>query len=104
MVSLDPLSQAFQYSLPSISWLLMHYPMPKTTRAKLVQLYYELCLVPGIEPRVVRSWADMLARLISNKPDHRRKLENTDLQLDWRPLWRVLQKELWPKKRLHDVS
>lgn len=85
-------------------WLLMHYPMPKTTRAKLVQLYYELCLVPGIEPRVVRSWADMLARLISNKPDHRRKLENTDLQLDWRPLWRVLQKELWPKKRLHDVS
>jgi len=85
-------------------WLLMHYPMPKTMRAKLVRLYYELCLVPGVEPRVVRSWADMLARLLSNRPDHRRKLEVTDLQLPWRPLWRVLQKELWPKKRLHDPS
>ncbi|KAI0961210.1 hypothetical protein AcV7_000369 [Taiwanofungus camphoratus] len=85
-------------------WLLMHYPMPKTARAKLVRLYYELCLVPGVEPRVIRSWADMLSRLLSNKPEHRRKLEATDLQLSWRPLWRVLQKELWPKKRLQDSS
>ncbi|PCH33382.1 hypothetical protein WOLCODRAFT_21973 [Wolfiporia cocos MD-104 SS10] len=85
-------------------WLLMHYPMPKTTRAKLVRLYYECCLVPGLEPRVVRSWADMLSRLLSNKPDRRRKLEVTDLQLPWQPLWRALQKELWPKKRLHDDS
>lgn len=82
----------------------MHYPMPKTARAKLVRLYYELCLVPGVEPRVIRSWADMLSRLLSNKPEHRRKLEATDLQLSWRPLWRVLQKELWPKKRLQDSS
>ncbi|KAL6304169.1 ARM repeat-containing protein [Sparassis latifolia] len=85
-------------------WLLMHYPMLKSTRAKLVRLYYELCLVPGIEPRVVRSWADMLSRLLNNKPEHRRRLEAADLQLAWQPLWRVLQKELWPKKRLHDSS
>ncbi|OBZ79732.1 Proteasome activator complex subunit 4A [Grifola frondosa] len=85
-------------------WLLMRYPMSKTMRAKLTRLYYELCLVPGIEPRVMRSWADMLSRLISNKPDSKRKLEATDLQLPWQPLWRVMQKELWPKKRLHDSS
>ncbi|KAI0757312.1 ARM repeat-containing protein [Daedaleopsis nitida] len=85
-------------------WLLMRYPMPKTTRAKLTHLYYELCLVPGIEPRVMRSWADMLSRLICNKPDSRRKLDAADLELPWRPLWRVLQKELWPKKRTHDSS
>ena len=82
----------------------MRYPMPKSTRAKLTRLYYELCLVPGIEPRVMRSWADMLSRLICNKPDSRRKLDVADLQLPWQPLWRVLQKELWPKKRLHDSS
>ena len=82
----------------------MRYPMPKTTRAKLTRLYYELCLVPGIEPRVMRSWADMLSRLICNKPDSRRKLDAADLQLPWKPLWRVLQKELWPKKRMHDSS
>ena len=82
----------------------MRYPMPKPTRAKLTRLYYELCLVPGIEPRVMRSWADMLSRLICNKPDSRRKLDAADLQLPWQPLWRVLQKELWPKKRMHDSS
>lgn len=84
------------------SWLLMRYPIPKTTRAKLARLYYELCLLPGLEPRVIRSWADMLSRLLSTKPDQRRKLEAKDLQLPWHPLWRALQKELWPKRRLHD--
>lgn len=87
-----------------VSWLLLRYPVPKSTRARLVTLYYELCLVPGLEPRVVRSWADMLNRLLSNKPDQKRKLETGDLQLEWRPLWRALQKELWPKKRLQESS
>lgn len=87
-----------------LSWLLMRYPMPKSTRAKLVRLYYELCLVPGVEPRVLRSWADMLSRLLSNKPGLKRKLEVTDLSLPWQPLWRALQKELWPKKRIQDSS
>ena len=82
----------------------MRYPIPKSTRAKLARLYYELCLVPGLEPRVIRSWADMLSRLLSSKPDQRRKLEPSDLQLPWKPLWRALQKELWPKRRLHDST
>jgi proteasome activator subunit 4 len=81
-----------------LSWLLMHYPMKKATRVTLVRLYYELCLVPGIEPRVLRSWADMLSRLLFNKSGLRRKLESTDLELPWKPLWRVLQKECGPRK------
>ncbi|KAI0728586.1 ARM repeat-containing protein [Fomitopsis betulina] len=85
-------------------WLLLHYPMSKPMRVKLVQLYYQLCLVPGIESRVVRNWADILSRLLANKPDQRRKLESTDLQLPWKPLWHVLQKDLWPKRRLQDSS
>ena len=89
---------------PSQSWLLMRYPMQKSTRAKLVRLYYELCLVPGIEPRVLRSWADMLSRLLSNKPGIKPKLDATDLALPWKPLWRVLQKELWPKATLDDST
>ncbi|KAF8807254.1 hypothetical protein BYT27DRAFT_7189352 [Phlegmacium glaucopus] len=85
-------------------WLLMRYPMQKSTRAKLVRLYYELCLVPGLEPRVLRSWADMLSRLVANKPGLKPKLEATDLILPWQPLWRVLQKELWPKTTLDDST
>lgn len=76
----------------------MRYPIAKPTRAKLVRLYYELCLVPGIEPRIIRSWVDMFSRLLSNKPGVKRKLEAHELHLPWQPLWRVLQKELWPKK------
>ena len=82
----------------------MRYPMQKSTRAKLVRLYYELCLVPGVEPRVLRSWADMLSRLLANKPGIKPKLDVTDLTLPWKPLWRVLQKELWPKTTLDDST
>ncbi|KZT23745.1 hypothetical protein NEOLEDRAFT_1135845 [Neolentinus lepideus HHB14362 ss-1] len=85
-------------------WLLMRYPISKVLRAKIVRLYYELCLLPGIEPRVIRSWADMLSRLLSNKPGMKRKLEAWDLQLSWQNLWKVLQRELWPKKRIQDSS
>lgn len=84
------------------SWLMMRYPMPKSTRAKLVRLYYELALIPSIEVRTLRGWAEMLSRLLGNKPSVQRKLDPSDLELPWQPLWRVLQKELWPKKRIQD--
>ncbi|KAH9081608.1 hypothetical protein EDB83DRAFT_2512470 [Lactarius deliciosus] len=85
-------------------WLLMRYPIPVRIRAKLVRLYYELCTLPGIEPRLIRSWAGVISRLLAGKSDSRRKLEPEDLQLQWRPLWRVLQKELWVKTRFQDPS
>ncbi|KAG5648210.1 hypothetical protein DXG03_006165 [Asterophora parasitica] len=85
-------------------WLLMRYPMPKSTRSKLVRLYYELSLIPGVEARVTRSWTDMLSRLLDSKPGNKRKLEVSDLELPWEPLWRALQKEIWPKKSIQDSS
>lgn len=86
------------------SWLLMRYPVSKPLRAKLIHFYYELCLLPGIEPRITRSWADMLSRLLASKSDSRRKLEPQDLQLSWKPLWKVMQKELWIKTNLYESS
>ncbi|KAF9243864.1 hypothetical protein BU15DRAFT_71975 [Melanogaster broomeanus] len=77
---------------------MMRYPMATSTRAKLVRFYYELCLLPGLDVRVIRSWADMISRLLGKNV--KRRLESKDLQLSWRPLWRVLYKELFPKKRL----
>jgi proteasome activator subunit 4 len=67
-------------------------------------MYYELALLPGLEARLTRSWADMLSRLLSNKPGLRRKLEATDLHLPWQPLWNVLKKEIFPKKRLAETK
>lgn len=86
------------------SWLLMRYPMDKSIRAKLVRLYYGLCITPGIEPRVIRSWADMITRLLSNKSGMKRKLEYGDLELPWEPLWHSVQTHLWHKARVHDSS
>lgn len=76
----------------------MRYPMAISTRAKLVRVYYELCLVPGLDVRVIRSWVDMISRLIGKTG--KRKLESSDLHLPWRSLWQLLYKEIFPKKRL----
>lgn len=85
-------------------WMLMRYPIPKETRAKLGRLYFELCLIPGVETRVIRSWTDMLHRLISTKDAMKRKLEATDLRLPWEPLWAALKTHLWHKGKIHDPS
>ncbi|KAJ7785950.1 hypothetical protein B0H16DRAFT_1488659 [Mycena metata] len=81
------------------SWLLMRYPLSKSIRAKLVRLYYELVLLPGIDARTCRNWVHMFNRVLANRPGAPRKLEVTDLQLPWQPLWRIVQKELWPSGR-----
>lgn len=82
----------------------MKYPLPKPTRAKLVRLFYELCLLPGVDGRILRGWADMVSTLLALKPGSRRRLEIADLELPWQPLWRVMQKELWPKKRIQSST
>lgn len=82
----------------------MRYPIRKTLRVSLVKLYYELCLLPDVEPRIIRGWADMFTRLLGESPNTKRKLEAKDLKLPWRSLWRVLYKELWPKGRMYDSS
>ncbi|KAJ6501707.1 hypothetical protein C8R47DRAFT_1108448 [Mycena vitilis] len=81
------------------SWMLMRYPISKHIRAKLVRLYYELILLPGVEARTCRNWIHMFNRVLANKPGSRRKLDTTDLQLPWQPLWRIVKKELWPSGR-----
>jgi len=65
------------------SWLSLKYPMPTTTRARLTRLYYELTILPGIETRTTRSWADIITRLTNAKPGQKRKLESSDLTLEW---------------------
>lgn len=85
-------------------WLLLRYPIAKPVRANLVAFYFHLSLLPGIEPKLVRGWVDMITRLLPQKPGNKRKLEITDLELPWKPLWRALQRELWPRTRLQDSS
>lgn len=87
-----------------LSWLILSYPISKSTRAKLAKLYYELSILPGIEVRKLRTWADMFSRLISSKSGAwvYNKLGPEELQLDWKPIWRSLKKEIWPKTAIAD--
>lgn len=83
----------------------MRYPMVKSTRAKLVRFYYELCILPGIDTRTMKSWSDMISRLCNNKPGQKRKLESSDLELSWKPLWRIMQRVLWAESGyVHEQS
>lgn len=73
----------------------MRYPLPAATRKALVKVYYSLAVTPGSEPRLMRGWADMLNRLIPRKSGSRPKLLASELQLDWRPLWAIIKKQVW---------
>ena len=46
-------------------WLHLKFKMPKETRKKLVKLYYELSLTPGIDPSASDTFASMFKLLAS---------------------------------------
>ena len=99
-MSLNKYIDAFLF----FSWMLMRYPISKTNRVKLVHYYYELCFVPGLDLQVIRSSVNMIASLLKNKRGTSHALEASELQLDWRPLWRSLKKEIFPTNNLYTPS
>lgn len=88
------------------SWLRLRYPIKKEIRARLLTYYYEVSLIPGLPLYIVSDTITMFSQLASNKSGTQqiRYVDAKDLQLDWKPLWRVLRKEIWPWKRLSDLS
>ena len=81
----------------------MKYPVPKDSRVKLLKYYYELCIVPT-ESHVVNERVKMFSALLPHKYDSVMSLDTKDIVLDWRPLWRILKKELWPTTSIADPS
>ncbi|KZT61232.1 hypothetical protein CALCODRAFT_447468 [Calocera cornea HHB12733] len=70
-------------------WNMLQYPIPRPLRAKLATLFYALLTTPGIEGRIVHSFATALYNLIENK----KRIAIEDWQPDWRPLWELIQRE-----------
>ncbi len=90
------------YDIGLIQWnhrlqclLALKYPILRKTRARLARLYYELAVLPGLNTRCVELAANMCITLIENK----KKCDIKDLVLPWRPLYNILEKELFPKRR-----
>ena len=85
------------------SWINTKYPLIKATRIKLLHFYYELCMIPA-NTRAVAERVRMFSLLLPLKHDLINTVHWHELTLDWRPLWRIIKKELWPMKRLGDPS
>ena len=73
----------------------LKFAMRRDHRAALARLFYELAVLPGLEPRVVETASNMACTLLES----RKRIDIRDLQLPWRPLHSLLERELFPKRR-----
>lgn len=46
------------------AWLSLKFDLPRATRVKLVKLYYELSLAPGVDPNVSERFASLYSVLM----------------------------------------
>ncbi|KAF2707010.1 hypothetical protein K504DRAFT_447067 [Pleomassaria siparia CBS 279.74] len=76
-------------------WLSLKFDLPRSTRVKLVKLYYELALAPGLDYLVAERFASMFMVLTKRKHYLRAV---TELKLDWRPLYRELKLFVLPSE------
>ncbi|ORY13079.1 hypothetical protein BCR34DRAFT_600197 [Clohesyomyces aquaticus] len=76
-------------------WLSLKFDLPRDTRVKLVKLYYELTLAPGLDYLVAERFASMFMVLTKRKHWMR---PGKDLTLDWRPLFRELKLFVLPSE------
>ncbi|KAH8730865.1 hypothetical protein GQ44DRAFT_768035 [Phaeosphaeriaceae sp. PMI808] len=76
-------------------WLSLKFDLPRSTRVKLVNLYYELALAPGLDYLVAERFASMF--MVLTKRKHYLRF-GKDLVLDWRPLFRELKLFVLPSE------
>lgn len=74
--------------------------MKRVIRAKLARLYFELAVLQGMDPRLIEVAANTCMTLLANK----KRIDINDLQLPWEPLYTVLERELFPKKRKTGIT
>ena len=89
----------FSADASSRRWLTLKYPLPKDKRIALAKLYYEVCVIPGMQMDVVTSCMDTLSMLVRSK----RKLSVDDLRLPWKPAYKLLKKDLFLKRRQFEI-
>ncbi|KAJ9639622.1 Proteasome activator BLM10 [Knufia peltigerae] len=77
------------------SWMSLKFDPPKPIRVKLVKLYFELALAPGIDPSVSERFASMFM-LLTKRKHYLRPLK--EITLDWRPLYRELKVFVLPSE------
>ncbi|KAI5305253.1 H(+)-transporting V0 sector ATPase subunit a [Ascosphaera pollenicola] len=76
-------------------WLSLKFDPTREQRIRLVKLYYELALAPGIDPAVAERFASMFMHLTKRK-HYLRPIK--DLILDWKPLYREIKLFVLPSQ------
>ncbi|RPB23271.1 hypothetical protein L211DRAFT_809447 [Terfezia boudieri ATCC MYA-4762] len=77
------------------AWLSLKFDLPRATRVKLVKLYYELSLAPGVDPNVSERFASLYSVLMKRKHYLR---PGKDLILDWRIMFKELKAYVVPQE------
>ncbi|GJN88228.1 hypothetical protein Rhopal_001193-T1 [Rhodotorula paludigena] len=78
----------------------LKYPMKRDVRAKLARLYFDISVLPGMDARLVDIAVNQAIALLEPK----KKIDISDLQLPWRPIYAILEKELFPKQRKTGIT
>ncbi|KAI5124439.1 hypothetical protein M0805_008323 [Coniferiporia weirii] len=81
-------------------WSMLKYPMPKPKRIALVKLYYELAVMPGLPSNVLAVVAEALSYFTRSKD----KLSIADVRLPWKPIYKLLSKELFLSRRKFEIN
>lgn len=78
---------------------MLKYPIPKEKRIHLIRVYFHLAILPGMPTHIVATVADGLHVLTRSK----KKLTIEDLRLPWKPLFDVLDNDLFLSRRQFEI-
>lgn len=79
---------------------MLKYPILKPKRIALVKLYYEVATTPGMPANIIAVAADALSFLTRSKD----KLKIEDVRLPWKPIYKLLSKELFLSRRKFEIK
>ncbi|KAG8866672.1 hypothetical protein FRC20_007837 [Serendipita sp. 405] len=82
------------------SWMELKYPLPRKKRIALAKLFYQICVVPGMPHDTVSACMDTFSMLTRSK----KKLGIQDLRLPWRPVYDILSRDLFFKRRQFEFT
>ncbi|KIY51373.1 hypothetical protein FISHEDRAFT_37518 [Fistulina hepatica ATCC 64428] len=81
-------------------WRLLKHPIPKDRRIKLAKIYYHVCVTPGTSNSVIAMCAETFVNLTRS----RKKLSIDDMQLPWKPVYEILEHDLFLKRRRFEYT
>ena len=79
---------------------MLKYPIPKPKRIALIKLFFEVAVTPGMPANIVAVAADALSFLTRSKT----KISIEDMRLPWKPIYKILSKELFLSRRKFEIK